>query len=143
VRIREVGPLLLACGVLACSKSEPEAAPKEEPGAAPPKTTEPDAEMDAVLRHSIAKYGCKVLVGKATWAKQESGRFPATFEELLRAKSILDMPDDEDDVLTDTLRNDPWKHPYVYEVLDDHVKVTSAGPDGKLGTEDDLSATSK
>lgn len=34
---------------------------------------------------------------------------------------------------------DPWSNEYVYELLDSNqYKISSAGPDGQLGTEDDV-----
>lgn len=33
---------------------------------------------------------------------------------------------------------DPWGHPFDLQVVDGGVRVTSAGPDGALGTDDDL-----
>jgi general secretion pathway protein G len=41
----------------------------------------------------------------------------------------------------DTLPLDPWQHPYVYECPGRHnsdYDLSSAGPDGQLGNEDDI-----
>jgi general secretion pathway protein G len=43
---------------------------------------------------------------------------------------------------TDALPLDPWQHPYVYECPGRHntdsYDLSSAGPDGQLGNEDDI-----
>ena len=36
--------------------------------------------------------------------------------------------------------NDPWGSPYAISCTDDDVTVTSAGPDKRIGTEDDIVA---
>ncbi len=35
---------------------------------------------------------------------------------------------------------DPWRHPFVFRVSGDDYLVLSAGPDGRLGTADDISS---
>ena len=42
-----------------------------------------------------------------------------------------------------TLKADPWGHPYVYKYPSEHGQefdIISAGPDGQLGTADDLNS---
>jgi general secretion pathway protein G len=36
------------------------------------------------------------------------------------------------------LPNDPWGNPYLYQVNGDQVLITSAGPDGTAGSDDDI-----
>jgi general secretion pathway protein G len=39
---------------------------------------------------------------------------------------------------SEELPNDPWGQPYRYELRGKRIRITSGGPDGQLGTTDDL-----
>ena len=38
---------------------------------------------------------------------------------------------------------DPWRHAFVFSIIGDTILVLSAGPDGRLGTADDISSDDK
>ncbi|HEX4381411.1 MAG TPA: type II secretion system protein GspG [Myxococcales bacterium] len=59
--------------------------------------------------------------------KRENGRLPARLEDLV-PKHLRAM------------RSDPWGNPYAYYRGEGGSAVVSAGPDGKLGTGDDIVA---
>lgn len=58
--------------------------------------------------------------------------YPKTLEDL--AKGINDRPP----LLKAADLKDAWGNPFDYKVENGMVKITSAGPDGQLNTEDDL-----
>ena len=74
-----------------------------------------------------------------------NGRFPTQAEGLdilvIRTQGVTTW---KGPYLQHALRNDPWGRPYVYEVSPrqdpQEAQVTSMGPDGKLGTADDIAA---
>lgn len=75
--------------------------------------------------------------------EQDIGRYP-TAEEGLNA--LLTDPGIEGwkgPYLKGDLRPDPWGHPYSYSLQTDqagrsHFAVSSAGPDGQAGSQDDI-----
>lgn len=69
------------------------------------------------------------------------GRYPRTLEELITPPA--DNPQDwRGPYLKKGIPLDPWGNPYVYEMpgrhLPDSYDLTSPGPDGRLGNEDDI-----
>jgi len=73
----------------------------------------------------------------------ENGHFPRGKEGL---KSLVTQPGDTPNwkgPYMDEIPLDPWKHPYLYECPGKHnpatYDITSMGPDGILGTADDIS----
>ena len=71
------------------------------------------------------------------------GRYPTTAEgldALMKAPASVKAADWSGPYLS-RLSADPWGHPYVYRGPDSagKVEVLSAGPDGKIGTADDIS----
>jgi general secretion pathway protein G len=70
-----------------------------------------------------------------------NGRYPTAQEGLdaLVHKPAGNLPDWKP--CLDALHPDPWNHPYIYRCPGDNGKdyeVSSAGPDGKAGTDDDV-----
>ena len=72
--------------------------------------------------------------------KLNVGRFPATLEELSTPPSGMTAVQWGGPYLEKPVSNDPWQRPYIYSADDstDRVFVTSVGPDGQQGTEDDI-----
>ena len=80
--------------------------------------------------------------------KSVNGEFPATLDELVCAGNPTDLPVDERDTAGEPTGQDPWGKALVYEVVTEvhydpppikNVRVTSSGPDGVMGTGDDIS----
>jgi len=63
-------------------------------------------------------------------------------ESLIRKPSVGKIPESYPDngyLSKKKLENDPWTHPYRYECEDyQNFTITSDGPDGEPGTEDDI-----
>lgn len=57
----------------------------------------------------------------------KSGRLPARLEDLVPTHIT-------------TIRLDPWGRAYAYEISGEGYCVRSRGPDGELGTDDDISS---
>jgi prepilin-type N-terminal cleavage/methylation domain-containing protein len=65
-----------------------------------------------------------------TWRMGHSGEDCPDFARLT-ADKIVDR---------ESSSHDPWGSPYVIRCVDDDITVLSAGPDKKVGTEDDIIA---
>jgi general secretion pathway protein G len=75
----------------------------------------------------------------------DNGRFPNSQEGLM---ALVDRPTDLQDKWKgpytdrDKIAQDPWKNPYIYRYPGtqnpDGFDLASAGPDGREGTEDDI-----
>lgn len=78
-------------------------------------------------RSDIASY-----LGFISAYEIDNGRYPARLEDLVSGKRKY----------VRELNKDPWGNPYVYTPASspsgDDYDVTSAGPDGQPGTEDDV-----
>jgi hypothetical protein len=74
------------------------------------------------------------LVETVKTFRMEQSRWPASLEELC----VAPMPEEEP--WLDRLPKDPWNSPYDYRIVGDEPVVRSAGPDGVLDTEDDISS---
>lgn len=73
--------------------------------------------------------------------KVDVGFFPSQLEDLLtRPQGVSDRKWRRPFV--EKLEADPWNNPYTLQVdpVNNRVLVVSAGQDGKLGTEDDISS---
>jgi len=114
-------------------RAEPPIAPHVEGTRAPSQSEE--ALTDRKIELAIARKACELLHGKAEALKEQKGRYPASMDEI---KDFSMLPPD---VVAsgEWIGNDPWGNAYVYEVKDGAVHVSSWGPDGKPGTEDDIS----
>lgn len=66
------------------------------------------------------------------FAMRHNGKLPDTLEELTAGT------DDAPGLLKEGALNDSWGTPFGYTKQGKKFKVSSAGPDGEMGTEDDL-----
>ncbi len=66
------------------------------------------------------------------FAMRHNGKLPDTLEELTAGT------DDAPGLLKEGALNDSWGTPFGYTKTGKKFKVSSAGPDGEMGTEDDL-----
>jgi general secretion pathway protein G len=76
-----------------------------------------------------AETGARVIRGAImNWQRVNNEVTCPTVQQLVQEKQL--------DSATTT--EDPWQQPYVLQCVDDEVIVTSAGPDKKKGTADDI-----
>src|SRR5579859_62838 len=83
--------------------------------------------------------GCSTDTAKSIQAKQEIGSLTG----VLMQKNTIPKDQAEYEQLTAVVGapNDPWGNPYVYERQGTRkIRISSKGPDGKLGTPDDVFA---
>jgi general secretion pathway protein G len=75
-----------------------------------------------------------------TMYKLTVGRFPAKLDDLFTNPSGLSKTQWGGPYLKQPIQADPWQRPYKYaaDELNDRVMITSAGPDGQEGTQDDV-----
>ncbi len=66
------------------------------------------------------------------FAMNHNGKLPDTLEELTAGT------DDEPGLLKEGAINDSWGTPFTFVKTGKKFKITSAGPDGETGTEDDI-----
>lgn len=79
-------------------------------------------------RASIAQIQQAVQI----FAMRHNSKLPDTLDELTAGT------DDEPGLLKEGAINDSWGTPFGYSKTGQKFKITSAGPDGEMGTEDDL-----
>ena len=73
--------------------------------------------------------------------EQDVGRYPTTEEGLEALATDSGIPGWKRPYLKGGLKPDPWGHPYVYasDATDPTLyTLLSAGPDGQVGTDDDI-----
>lgn len=72
--------------------------------------------------------------------KLQVGSFPQTLNDLFAMPSGLDNARWGGPYLKKPIGNDPWQRPYTYaaDEINNRVSITSAGPDGQSGTQDDV-----
>lgn len=79
-------------------------------------------------------------------ARIEIGQLTQMVESYYLASSPRQFPNELDDLaegpspLTKEIPNDPWGNPYIYSKQGREFSITSAGPDGIEGNEDDVTA---
>ena len=66
------------------------------------------------------------------FAMQHNGKLPDSLEELTAGT------DDAPGLLKEGALNDSWGSPFAFAKTGKKFKITSAGPDGEQGTEDDI-----
>ena len=66
------------------------------------------------------------------FAMRHNGKLPDTLEELTAGT------DDAPGLLREGAINDSWGSPFAFTKTGKKFKITSAGPDGEQGTEDDI-----
>jgi general secretion pathway protein G len=74
--------------------------------------------------------------------KLQVGRFPNTLDDLYTMPSGMTRAQWGGPYLEEQVKNDPWQRPYTYgaDEINDRVTITSSGPDGQAGTQDDVPA---
>lgn len=90
-------------------------------------------QKTAFMEIKIMEKACKMY-------KLQVNSFPATLDDLYTNPSGLTRTQWGGPYLDDPVSNDPWQRPYTYgaDEANDRVMITSAGPDGQTGTEDDV-----
>ena len=61
------------------------------------------------------------------------GRLPMSLRDFTKP-----MADDEEPLLRENMLNDAWGNPFEYKVDGKKYTIRSAGPDGQMNTEDDI-----
>lgn len=90
-------------------------------------------QRSALVEIKTLKDACKMF-------RLNVGSFPTSLEDLSTAPSGLSRNQWGGPYLEKPINADPWSRPYVYNAdeLNDRVIITSNGPDGQAGTEDDV-----
>ena len=72
--------------------------------------------------------------------KLNVGSFPAKLDDLYANPSGLSKVQWGGPYVSEPVSGDPWQRPYKYTPDDanERVMITSSGPDGRAGTEDDV-----
>ncbi len=86
-----------------------------------------EARINAA-KGDIASYNTAIDL----YALDHNDKFPSSLQDLVAKRKYVKE-----------LNKDPWKNEYVYKVQGTSYTVTSAGPDGAPGTEDDVTSTSE
>ena len=83
----------------------------------------------------------KTLANACTMYKINVGAFPAKLEDLSTRPSGLDQASWGGPYIDSPTVNDPWNRPYKYTPNDGNntVLIQSSGPDGQMGSQDDVS----
>ena len=66
------------------------------------------------------------------FSMRHNGKLPDQLEELTQGT------DDQPELLKESALNDPWGNPYQYQKKGKKVSIRSAGPDGDMNTDDDI-----
>lgn len=86
-----------------------------------------DARKKAA-KGDIASYGTAIDL----YALDHNDKFPTSLQDLVGGKRKY----------VKELNKDPWGNDYIYKAQSGSYSITSAGPDGSSGTEDDVTSTS-
>ena len=83
----------------------------------------------------------KTLANACKMYKLRVGAFPAKLQDLNTRPSGLDQASWGGPYIDTPKVNDPWNRPYKYTPNDGNntVLIQSSGPDGQMGSEDDVS----
>jgi general secretion pathway protein G len=94
-----------------------------------------NARRDATLNE------IRTLSNACIMYKMRLQRFPAKLDDLFVQPQGLTSQEWRGPYLTDGDSLDPWGNPFQYSAdeANDRVIISSAGPDGQAGTEDDVS----
>ena len=89
---------------------------------------------------SAAFMEIKTLENACKMYKLQVNSFPSTLDDLYTAPSGMTKTQWGGPYLDNPVSNDPWQRPYKYgaDEANERVMITSAGPDGQAGTEDDV-----
>ena len=90
-------------------------------------------QKSALVEIKTLKDACKMF-------RLNVGSYPTQLEDLSMAPNGLTKNQWGGPYLEKPINSDPWSRPYTYiaNELDDRVDITSNGPDGQAGTEDDV-----
>ena len=74
--------------------------------------------------------------------KLNVGTFPATLDDLFTLPNGLSQAQWQGPYIQKQITGDPWNRPYTYaaDEVNNRVTITSNGPDGQAGTEDDVTS---
>ena len=90
---------------------------------------------------SAANVEIKTLQNACKMFKLRVGRFPTKLQELSSRPSGIDQASWGGPYIDSPVVNDPWSRPYKYTPNDatNTVLIQSSGPDGQMGSLDDVS----
>ena len=82
----------------------------------------------------------RMLEDACTMYKLNVGSFPSTLDDLYTNPSGMTKSQWGGPYINDPIPMDPWRRPYTYNAdeQNDRVVITSAGPDGQAGSDDDV-----
>ncbi len=82
----------------------------------------------------------KMLEDACTMYKLNVGSFPSTLDDLFNNPSGMTRAQWGGPYIKEPVPMDPWRRPYTYNAdeMNDRVVITSAGPDGQAGSDDDV-----
>ena len=97
----------------------------------------------AVQRNALKKNALiqiKALESACGIYRLHVGQFPASLDDLHTNPSGMSNSEWGGPYMKEAIPVDPWRRAYTYstEEATDRVIITSAGPDGQAGTEDDV-----
>ena len=97
--------------------------------------------MAANANSSAASVEIKTLQNACKMYKLQVQAFPSKLQDLSTRPSGLDQTAWGGPYIDSPITNDPWNRPYKYSPNDGNntVLIQSAGPDGQMGSEDDVS----
>jgi general secretion pathway protein G len=92
---------------------------------------------DHITKTKIAttELNIKVLKTAVRLYEMQLGKYPASLDELV-IEGDKDWPGPF--IEEEELPKDGWENDFHYEIKGKRVRITSAGPDGKMGTDDDI-----
>lgn len=102
---------------------------------APPESSSPEIVRFAREQEVKSLLG-QIAVSAERFCIESGGLYPVSLDQLIahgRRTSRLEAC-----TLTDPIGPDPWGRHYRYEVVRDIPRISSAGPDRRFGTGDDL-----
>jgi hypothetical protein len=111
----------------------------EQKNEEPEPTILRDVQLQALRSQVMVQM--KTLERACEIYKIQLGHLPAKLEHLYSLPKGMSESDWKGPYLAQDNHNDVWGRPYSYDidVTTDKAKITSRGPDGKLGNDDDIS----
>jgi general secretion pathway protein G len=88
----------------------------------------------------IAKTDISGLKTSLEAYRLEVGQYPNQLNDLHEQPSDLEDPTKWMQIRKEPIKPDPWGNEYEYENAGSDFVITSAGPNGKMGDEDDISS---
>ena len=88
----------------------------------------------ATLKIEMLEDACRMY-------KLKTAKFPAKLDDLYTMPSGMTQVQWGGPYLKDPVPKDLWRRPFRYKAMEetDQVEISSAGPDGEFGTDDDIS----